>query len=218
MQMVRAREGGEKIVISTPEKWGNLLLVNKTFGLSSDYNPPNLVIPDIPFTYTKDVSRMKMREEAARAAEDLFAAGEEAGVKLFAVSAFRPCQRQESIYRRKVRQAGKMEADKFSAPPGHSEHQTGLALDITGPGVGYNLIQDFHETEEGKWIKENAADFGFIIRYPEGKEYITGYQYEPWHIRYVGDIHAWIITKFGITLEEYIDIINYFEGGNIFSS
>ncbi|EAO56830.1 D-alanyl-D-alanine metallocarboxypeptidase [Bacillus thuringiensis serovar israelensis ATCC 35646] len=90
----------------------------------------------------------------------------------------------------------------FSAKPGHSEHQTGLVMDVSAKSFDNKLEQEFEQTKEGKWLAKNAHKTGFIIRYPKGKEDVTGYEYEPWHIRYVGDIATNLFEK-GLTLEEY---------------
>ena len=94
----------------------------------------------------------------------------------------------------------------ISALSGRSEHQTGLAMDISSKAMGYKLDQSFGNTLEGKWLSKNSAEFGFIIRYPKGKEAITGYTYEPWHMRYIGKDIAEEITNKGTTLEEYFEI------------
>lgn len=95
-------------------------------------------------------------------------------------------------------------ANQFSARAGESEHQTGLAMDISSKSVNFSLTQSFAQTREGKWLEENASEFGFIIRYPEGKEHITGYQFEPWHLRYVGKNPSLEIASRNITLEGYL--------------
>lgn len=82
---------------------------------------------------------------------------------------------------------GQEAADRFSAKPGASEHQSGLAMDITSADVDYQLTTDFINHESGQWLANHAHEFGFVLRYPEGKEHITGYQYEPWHYRYFGE-------------------------------
>ncbi|MFW5999757.1 MAG: M15 family metallopeptidase [Halanaerobiaceae bacterium] len=196
-----------KKVINSTDYWENLILVNKTNSLEADYVPKDLVYPDIPFINTEMKSRMKMRKRAARAIEDLFAEAREEGIELMGVSAYRSFWRQNDIYFAKVVREGQEKADMFSARPGHSEHQTGLAIDLSGPGVDYTLSQKFALTKEGSWLQENADDFGFVIRYPRGKEEITGFQYEPWHLRYVGQEHARTITEYNLTLEEYLNYI-----------
>ncbi|WP_432409628.1 M15 family metallopeptidase [Wukongibacter sp. M2B1] len=108
------------------------------------------------------------------------------------------------MFASKVMERGIYVANQTSAKPGESEHQTGLAMDVSSPSVNFQLTQYYSQTREGKWLVENAPKHGFIIRYPAGKEYITGYNYEPWHIRYVGKNAAEFIMNENITLEEYL--------------
>lgn len=180
------------------------VLVNKDRALPVEYIPQDLVVPNIPFSFSEDLPKKKMRKEAAHAVERLFAQAERDGLQLTGVSAYRSYQRQQEIFDRNSKIKGEAEANKVSARPGESEHQTGLAIDVSAPSVNYQLVEAFGETKEGKWLRENAHKYGFIIRYPEGKEKTTGYQYEPWHLRYVGQKAAWTITTKGLTLEEYI--------------
>ena len=105
--------------------------------------------------------------------------------------------REQCSYQREA------EANRVSAVPGTSEHQTGLTIDVSSPSAGNALEEAFGHTEEGQWLAQRAPEFGFIIRYPEGAEDITGYVYEPWHIRYVGKDLAPDIADSGLTLEEY---------------
>jgi D-alanyl-D-alanine carboxypeptidase len=122
------------------------------------------------------------------------------GLKLNIVSGFRSYEYQEKIYNEYVKEYGVEKTNTFSAKPGYSEHQSGLAVDICEDS------DNFIGTKEDKWLQENAHKFGFIIRYPKGKEHITGYKYEPWHIRYVGKEHARRIRDKNITLEEYLGL------------
>ena len=123
-------------------------------------------------------------------------------INLYIRSGFRSYNTQVSLYNNYVKRDGKAAADTYSARAGHSEHQTGLAADIN------SLDQSFINTKEGKWLNDNCYKYGFIIRYPKGKESITGYIYEPWHIRYVGtDISSKLYNNGNwITLEEYLGI------------
>ncbi|MFZ5974162.1 MAG: D-alanyl-D-alanine carboxypeptidase family protein [Bacillota bacterium] len=178
-----------------------LVLVNKTNALDPHYLPEDLVVPAVPFTIAGPAPQKQMRYEAARALKQLFAKAQAEGIDLTGVSAYRSYPRQAAIFRENW-ETDPVLANQFSARPGESEHQTGLAIDVSSPSVGYALTQAFGNTPEGKWLEENAPDFGFIIRYPAGKEHITGYRYEPWHIRYVGRDAA--IAMSGSTLEEYI--------------
>jgi LAS superfamily LD-carboxypeptidase LdcB len=183
-----------------------LALVNKGNSLPSNYIPANLVVPNVPFPFPEFHEKKLMREDAARALEKLFAKAKEDGIELYATSGYRSYDRQKAIFTSKSMQYGLERANQFSAKPGESEHQTGLAMDVTSPKVDFRLTQSFGETREGKWLKENAPKFGFIIRYPQGKQDITGYQYEPWHLRYVGNNHiSYEIASNGATLEEYLE-------------
>lgn len=177
-----------------------LVLVNRDYRLSNTYEPDDLVRPDV----RRDSSSILMREEAAHALEALFAAAEEEGLQLIAASGYRSYRTQELIYQRKIKNTGSEEkAGLLVAPPGASEHQLGLAMDLKCKSV-QNLVAAFGKTKEGVWVAENAHRFGFIIRYKEDWTDITGYAYEPWHIRYVGKEHAQIIFELDIPLEEYI--------------
>ncbi|MCY6484163.1 M15 family metallopeptidase [Clostridium aestuarii] len=181
-----------------------LVLVNKNNSLPSDYVPENLVIPNVPFSFEEFNEKKLMRRDAALALEELFKKAKVDNIDLYAVSSYRSYTRQEAIFTSSINKHGIEIANQFSAKAGESEHQTGLAMDITSATVNFYLTQYFGNTKEGKWVKENAADFGFIIRYPKDKEHITGYQYEPWHIRYIGKEDAKNIANQNITLEEYL--------------
>ncbi len=181
-----------------------LVLVNKNRNLPADYEPDDLVQPDVPFPFAGDMPRKLLRPEAASALEELVESAEKEELDIYASSGYRSYSTQRNIFEYNARTRGEEEANRFSARPGQSEHQTGLAMDVTCPEVGFELIQRFGETEEGRWIKDNAHRFGFIIRYPEGAEGITGYAYEPWHLRYVGQHHAERIHELGVTFEEYM--------------
>ncbi len=188
-------------IVSHPESIP--VLVNKQNKLPESYQPDDLVDPNIPFIFAGKSEKRKMRAEAAAAIEDLFAGALKDGVKLLGVSAYRPYSKQKALFQQYVRQDGVEAAKTYSALPGTSEHETGLAIDVTG-GDGKCAAEDcFSGSKEAKWIEAHAAEYGFIIRYPKGKEAITGYQYEPWHLRYVGKKIAADIMSRGITLEEY---------------
>ncbi len=126
-----------------------------------------------------------MRAEAAKALEKLFAAAQKDGVKLYGVSAYRSYATQKALFNNYVRTQGQQHALQYSAQPGTSEHQTGLAIDVSSPSVNFGLEESFGQTPEANWLAEHAPAYGFIIRYPKGKESVTGYNYEPWHVRYV---------------------------------
>ncbi|CAH2464400.1 MULTISPECIES: M15 family metallopeptidase [Bacillus cereus group] len=178
------------------------IIANKERMLPDGYKPDDLVVPNVEFSFSGIYERNYMRKEAAKALEKLFTLAKKDGITLQAVSGFRSLEYQENVYQNHVKRQGKEQADRVSARPGHSEHQTGLTMDVSASSVNNGLEQSFGTTEEGKWLAANAYRAGFIIRYLNGKESITGYSYEPWHIRYVGDIAKEIYEK-GITLEEY---------------
>ncbi|MGI5902296.1 MAG: M15 family metallopeptidase [Desulfitobacteriia bacterium] len=181
------------------------VLVNKQNDLPADYVPSDLVYVDIPFTFSEKVEKRMMRREAAEHLAELFAAAKENGVILYGVSGYRSYETQKSLFAYNVQRFGsEEEANRISARPGQSEHQTGLAMDVTSQSVNYGLENSFGDTEEYAWLKENAHHFGFIIRYPEGKEIITEYMYEPWHLRYLGQDLATTLYEEGITYEEYL--------------
>lgn len=179
-----------------------LALVNRANGLPAEYVPPNLVVPNIPFTCHAYDPKKQMRKEAAQALEQLFAQAKHNKISLTGVSGYRSYERQAQIYARNL-QISPAKA-RFSAPPGSSEHQTGLTIDVSTPSNNYQLSQSFAVTPEGQWLAQTAPQFGFIIRYQQGKENITGYQAEPWHIRYVGIDAAQMIAQQGLTLEEFL--------------
>ena len=181
------------------------VVVNKERNLRDDYIPEDLVtITDVP-TCLANPEINQLRKSAADALTDMFeAAMDELKIQLFARSGYRSYNTQVSLYNGYVNNHGKEAADKFSAKPGQSEHQTGLAMDITSESVNLQLTEDFGDTDEGKWVSDNAHKYGFIVRYQKGKEDITGYMYEPWHVRYVGVDLATEVYESGLTLEEYL--------------
>ncbi|WP_243298890.1 M15 family metallopeptidase [Bacillus litorisediminis] len=181
-----------------------LVLVNKQYTLEDDFLPNDLVIPKVLFSEDITDEEKYIRKEAALALEELFEKGKEQGFTLIATSGYRSYETQKRLYEEFVNQLGIEAAEYRAAKPGNSEHQTGLAMDITSSEFNYEEYQDFGETPSGKWVAENAHHFGFIIRYPEGKEHITGYQYEPWHLRFVGVQKATYIYKNQLTFEEFL--------------
>lgn len=188
------------------------ILVNRTYALPEDYIPSDLVPAGIPFdpsSYLPDQVPEKhmLRKRAAIASKELFEACSSYGFRLYGVSGYRSYSRQKEIYENSIRRRGLSHTRKYIAAPGESEHQTGLALDVSIDSLEFDLIEDFAFSEEGKWLYRNAALFGFVIRYPKGKESITGYSYEPWHIRYVTKPLALYLKKTNLTLEEYHDLL-----------
>ncbi|CAI9392122.1 M15 family metallopeptidase [Niallia sp. Sow4_A1] len=183
-------------------------LVNKEFGLPDGYIPEDLVRPNVEFSFgNQDIEKSYMREEAAKALEDMFNGAKKSGITLYAVSGYRSYDRQTVLFGAEVDRVGEEKAVQAVAYPGNSEHQTGLAMDISSKSADFLLTEEFGETKEGKWLKENAHLYGFILRYPEGKESITQYKYEPWHFRYVGKKSAKDIYENDWTLEEYFKVV-----------
>ncbi|CCQ93382.1 putative Serine-type D-Ala-D-Ala carboxypeptidase [[Clostridium] ultunense Esp] len=197
---IKVDQTGKAVVTNLDDP---VILVNKERNLPNDYIPSDLVPLKIPFSFQGESPKKSLRKEAAEALEALFKKAAEEDMNLTGVSGFRSYSMQKSIYENKIKTMGEEAAGRISAFPGQSEHQTGLAIDISSTSVGNRLVENFGETKEGKWLAEHAPDFGFIIRYPKGKEEITGYSYEPWHIRYVGVNVAKEIAKRKITLDEF---------------
>lgn len=196
---------GEIAVVTNPASV--YVLVNKKRNLPSDYIPDDLVVPDVPFSFSGDSPKKQMRKEAAGALEKLVAAAKQDDITLKAVSGYRSYKTQQSLFDSYAKKDGIEAANRYSAHPGQSEHQTGLTMDISGASVQYQLTADLGQAEEGIWLAEHAAEFGFIIRYPEGKEDITGYTYEPWHIRYIGVDAAKAVYESKLTFEQYFETL-----------
>lgn len=201
-------EEGKLIVKNTDDI---LVLVNKRRNLPPDYKPEDLVIPNVRFSFKEKLEKRYLREEAALALEELFAEAEKEGLILYAVSGYRSYNTQKILFENKVNRVGFEAANLLVAYPGQSEHQTGLAMDVSCQRVGFTLEEDFGQTEEGIWLKDNAHRFGFIIRYDKDTTHITGYNYEPWHIRYVGKDAAKVIYEKNITLEEFLGDVKVFK-------
>ncbi len=179
------------------------VLVNKENKIDKDYKPTDLVEPNIKFSFNYKDEKRKMRKEAAENLELLFQGAEYYGYTLQGVSGFRSYERQKTIYEYHLINNGFDYTQVYSAMPGTSEHQTGLAIDLTCPSLNGGLSDKFGETKEGKWLAKNCYKYGYIIRYPKNKSDVTGYGYEPWHIRYVGyDLAKYLYDK-DITLDEY---------------
>lgn len=193
------------VMLTDEQALSYLALVNNCYRVGSEFSPSDLSPVYVESRRVLDEgSHHLMRETAARAAEELFQDAEANGVFLVASSGYRSYNWQEFFYEQAVNSMGLEEARRVSAVPGHSEHQLGLALDISTRELDGELIQEFAETPEGMWVNENAHRFGFIISYPYGREADTGIMYEPWHIRYVGVEVATDIFNKGQILEEYL--------------
>ena len=179
---------------------GNLFLVNRQWMVSETYEPAELDMSDVPGQVRK------MRPEAAEALREMFAAcKEETGKTLLSISGYRSYAKQDGLFQHKLRNVKKnvAKAMEYVAPPGASEHQTGLAMDI-GQKHKETLEVSFAKTEGGIWCRENCWRFGFILRYGEEWEDVTGYKYEPWHFRYVGKEFAKEIHDANIPYETWL--------------
>lgn len=172
-----------------------LVVVNKKHKLPSEY-APNLT----------GVNGGQLRPEAATALAKLMTDASNAGAGMKIISSYRSYSTQVSTYNKWVNLQGQAEADRSSARPGHSEHQTGLAVDLGVPSGNCDLLICFGTTSQGIWLKNNAHKYGFIVRYPEGQESATGYQYEPWHMRYLGVDVATAVYNSGKTLDQYYNV------------
>ncbi|HAF60089.1 MAG TPA: D-alanyl-D-alanine carboxypeptidase family protein [Bacillota bacterium] len=185
---------------------GLLILINKQNPVDKDYKPEDLVPIEKYYAADRSKAARYMRKEAAQQFYKLVEAAAEEGYELVMTTAYRSYDFQQILWNNYVANEGEAAASRFSARPGQSEHQSGLAVDVSSPSVDYSLTETFCKTEEGIWLAQNAHRFGFIIRFPEGKESITGYLYEPWHIRYVGEPVATEIYAKDLTLEEYLEL------------
>ena len=186
------------------------ILVNRTHRLPRKAIPQTLVEPEIIFDAPVGDRKRLLAVSAAKGVEALFARGKEEGLYLCGVSGYRSYERQEELYQKKRREQPKENEGSvhWIAPPGASEHQTGLALDVSCQAVDYQLDERFGETREGRWLKRCAPLYGFILRYPKDKEDITEIIFEPWHYRFVGRYHAKRIMSSGLCLEEYCEQYN----------
>ena len=179
----------------------DLVLVNKLHAVSSDYKPTDMVDVDGALSTNQG---LKLKKEAYVAYKKMLAAAQKDEISFSICSTYRSYELQNTLYNNSLKNRGEKTTNLRSAYPGRSEHHTGLAIDVTSQSMGWGLSQDFINYPEGKWINEHCAEYGFIVRYPKGKTDITGYAYEPWHIRYVGTEAAKEIMEKGITLEEYL--------------
>ena len=187
-----------KYTITNPS---NLLtLVKKGFYLPEDYEP-ELVDPEIPVA--PDCQNPKMTKETSDALTKMYRAAKQEGLELVVNSAYRSYQTQVETMADFVARYNTQYANEYVAQPGASEHQTGLGVDLTSQSVVEGKRITFGDTEEYRWVIKNCAKFGFIIRFEDGTDGITGIAHEPWHLRYVGEDVAKEIQKNGWTFEEY---------------
>ena len=186
-----------KKVKETDLSKGNLMLVNIFNYLNDDYEPTEITNIDLSYSYSGN----KVSKETNDAYIEMAVAAKEDGIQLMANSTYRTYQRQDEIYKDFYYSKGVSYADKYAARAGYSEHQTGLAIDIFTSGS--STTSNFEESDAFKWLSTNAYKYGFILRYPKDKEYLTGYEYESWHYRYLGVETATKVYQEGITYDEY---------------
>lgn len=172
-----------------------LILVNKVNYLDETYDPDDIVNTGLLYSYAGN----SLRKEVYGAFISMYTAAKEENLNLIINSSYRSFANQKSIYDDRVLSTGVKAADSYAARPGHSEHQTGLALDIDAFGND----NPFEESDEFKWMQEHAHEYGFILRYPKDKEYLTGYSYESWHYRYLGVEMATKVKESNLTYDEY---------------
>jgi len=180
-------KSNEDASLREPKYVKDILIVNKEYGLPDTYLPGE-----------STEARLAFENMKADAAAD--------GIYLNAFSTYRSYWSQSRLYNNYVANYGQDPTDTFSAKPGFSEHQTGLAFDIGGVDRSLWAEEDFKYTEEAEWLKKNCTKYGFILRYPEGKEWVTGYMHESWHFRYIGVEHSKNFENNDLTLEEYLGL------------
>lgn len=175
-----------------------LTLINKNNQLKSNYVPSDLVSISLKYSNADKYLRNIAKNQFEKLSED----ASNLGYRIIAVSAYRDYNYQKELFNYYVKEKGIDYALNCSAKPGHSEHQSGLAVDVEGSNNDYD---NFEDTKEYIWMKDNAHKYGFILRYPKGKENITGFKFEPWHYRYVGKEVATYLYQNKLTLEEYLE-------------
>lgn len=166
-------------------------LVDKNHPLPPAYCPADLTLCSIPFKADMYDLKRCICAIADKPLRTMHLAALEDGMELYGISGFRPYHRQQEIYNNSLIEKGKEHTEKYIAYPGYSEHQTGLAIDLSCPDINYELTEDFADTKEGQWLQKYAYQFGFILSYPKGNN--KGYAFEPWHVCYAcNDAHFYV--------------------------
>ncbi len=205
-RQIFVREKDPKVTLDQhPDDIEVLILVNKQQGLAYDFEP-ELVTPNVK---NKKGISIQTTNETALALENLFEDALKEGIEFVAVSGYRSYYIQKTIYNRKVKELGEKSASLSSAPPGKSEHQLGMAVDVSCEAIDCRLTAQFADTKEGQWLYEHCSEYGFIIRYKTEWTDVTGYKGEPWHLRYVGQEHAKRITELNVPLEIYLAYLEF---------
>jgi D-alanyl-D-alanine carboxypeptidase len=203
------KEQAPEVKLNITSADSQYVLVNKKFGLEPvDYRPEDLVIPKVNLTASDSNDEKSVRKLIAPYLEEMLTAAQNENLNLTMNSGFRSSKLQSFYFNNYVKQSGLEAAKRYSAEPGHSEHQTGLSFDLSYTDRKCYLDACFGDTEAGIWLAENAHSYGFILRYPKDKEEITGYQYEPWHFRFVGKDIATEIFDQKLSYEEYLANLN----------
>ena len=197
---VHANHKWYQLELNTNEELEMLMNVNKFYALSETYTPENLKNIDLTYAYDEE-GKNKLIDYAYDKFLELWQAANDQGFYLMVTSSYRDYESQKEIYDYRVSTWGERKADETAARPGHSEHQTGLVIDMTSKTEP--LADSFTDSKAYEWLKENAYKYGFIERYPEGKTYLTGYSPESWHWRYVGLEAAKTMHDEDITFDEY---------------
>lgn len=187
------------------DKDGLFKIVNEENPIDRNYEPKELIVPNVSLVGLESEPRNKISKVLKDDLERLFKDAQKEGLDLYLSCAYRSFEEQEYLYNRALEKE-KSNSSVLVALPGRSEHQLGLAVDLTTSSIGFQLEESFENTEEGQWLLENSYKYGFVLRYLNGKEEITGYSYEPWHYRYVGNLE---VSKYcydnNLTLEELYD-------------
>jgi LAS superfamily LD-carboxypeptidase LdcB len=184
---------------------GLFIVINKENSVTEDYKPDDLESIKY-YAEDRDPQWRYLRAEAADKFHEMVEAARDDGIDFVMTTAYRSYAFQTILWNNAVTRYGSEEAaNNMVARPGESEHQSGLDVDISSSENNYQLNENFGDTEAGKWVSANAADYGFVLRYPSDKTDITGYGFEPWHLRYVGETAAKEITEQGLALEEYVE-------------
>lgn len=185
------------------------VVINKARKLPSDYAPAGLSAPSIKLRLPSSDPEMSLRHDSGAALAQLFEAAKAKNLQLMLASGYRSYDAQQTVYISEVVSNGQSQADKESARPGYSEHQSGLAADIEPADRSCELQLCFADTTEGKWLDQNSYKFGYVIRYQKNHEQLTGYAYEPWHIRFVGKELAAELHKSNTTMEQFFGLPTY---------
>ena len=183
------------------------LVVNKQRPIPSNYKP-ELSVPSVKLRLSSSDQQMQLATVAVESLNAMFNDAKSNGINLVFGSGYRSYALQKSFYDSYVARDGQAAADLYSARPGTSEHQTGLSFDATNQEQSCHLEICFEDTTEGKWLAAHAHEYGFILRYKKDRESITGYQYEPWHFRYVGKELSTELQKTDQTMEEFFELVN----------